>query len=139
MRLTETPERDLVRRATIPGALAVCLGFGLGLIAGIDVGISAALGVAFAVLVFSGQGLALAWAAGISPAAVQVVALGGFVVLMGLTAAVMFPLSLTDWFSALSFGLALVPATIILLSFWAVLALKGLGGMLVIPPRQDGS
>jgi hypothetical protein len=65
--------------------------------------------------------------------AVQAVALVGFVVRLGVIVGVLFALNTLDWFSPLAFGLAVVPATLLLLGFEARLAIRGLGADLQIP------
>ncbi len=82
---------------------------------------------------FSAHGLSLAWASRISVTLVQVVALGGFIVRLGVIVGLMFALNALTWFSPLAFGLAAVPGTLLLLVFEARLALRGLGGELEIP------
>lgn len=128
------PEREMVRRALAPAAIAVPVAFGLGTAAGdSSTGVSAALGVVVVFLNFAGHGLSLAWAAGISLGAVHAVALGGVVLRLGVIVAVMFALDATSWFSPLAFGLAVVPGTLLLLVYETRLALRGLGGELQIP------
>ena len=61
------------------------------------------------------------------------VALGGFVLRLGVVVAAMFVLDTLTWFSPLAFGLAVVPATALLLVYEARLAIRGLGATLQIP------
>lgn len=125
----------MVRRALVPGAVAAALAFILGyLFAGGDTAASASLGVAVVVVNFAAHGYSLAWAAGISVAVVQVVALAGFAVRLGIIVGLMFLLDGMAWFSALAFGLAVVPATLVLLVYEALLVVRGMGSQLDIPP-----
>lgn len=124
----------MVRRALVPSALAVAVAALVGLAAsGPDAAASAAIGVAIVSLNFAAHGLSLAWASGVSIAAVHAVALGGFVVRLGVIVAAMFALNTMTWFSPLAFGLAVVPATVLLLVYEARLAIRGLGATLQIP------
>lgn len=124
----------MVRRALVPSALAVAVAALVGLAAsGPDAAASAAIGVAIVSLNFAAHGLSLAWASGVSIAAVHAVALGGFVVRLGVIVAAMFALNTMTWFSPLAFGLAVVPATLLLLVYEARLAIRGLGATLQIP------
>ena len=93
--------------------------------------------MALAVSNFAAAGWSLAWAAGISLTAIQVVALGGFVARLGVILGLMFALNTLGWFSPLAFGLAIVPATFALLIFESILLMKGLGQQLVIPPKAN--
>ncbi|HEU4526359.1 MAG TPA: ATP synthase subunit I [Actinomycetota bacterium] len=130
----DRPERVMVRRALVPSALAVAVAALVGLAAsGPDAAASAAIGVAIVSLNFAAHGLSLAWASGVSIAAVHAVALGGFVVRLGVIVAAMFALNTMTWFSPLAFGLAVVPATLLLLVYEARLAIRGLGATLQIP------
>lgn len=130
----DRPERVMVRRALVPSALAVAVAALVGLAAsGPNAAASAAIGVAIVSLNFAAHGLSLAWASGMSIAAVHAVALGGFVVRLGVIVAAMFALNTMTWFSPLAFGLAVVPATLLLLVYEARLAIRGLGATLQIP------
>ncbi len=130
----------MVRRAIVPGAVATALAGGIGAAAGgAGVGWSAAIGIALAVANFAAAGFSLAWAAGISLPALQIVALGGFVVRLGVILGIMFALATFGWFSRLAFGLAVVPGTFVLLGFESILMLRGLGQRLVIPSVQPDS
>jgi hypothetical protein len=106
--------------------------------AGWGVGWSAALGVAVVVANFVVAGLSLARAARISLAAIAAVALGGFVVRMAAIVAVMFVLDrFSSWFSPVAFGLAVVPATILLLGFEVRLLATGVGRDLTVESAED--
>jgi hypothetical protein len=124
----------MIRRAVAPGAVAVPLAYTAGaVVAGRNTGISAAIGVVVVLANFAAHGWSLAWASRISVALVHGVALGGFVVRMGLVLGLMFALDALAWFSPAAFGAAVVPATGGLLIFEARLVLRGLGGELQIP------
>ena len=77
----------------------------------------------------------LAWAAGVSLVAYQLVGYAGWLVLLGVIAALMFGLNALSWFSPVAFGVALVPGAALVLGYVGRLWLRGLGGQLVIPPR----
>jgi hypothetical protein len=125
----------MVRKAIAPSLLALPIAFLIGRLAGgTGAGVSAAIAIAIVWLNFSVHGLSLAWASTISLPVVQGVALGGLVVRLGVIVAAMFALGSQAWYSPLAFGLALVPATLLLLVHEARLAMRGLGGSLQIPP-----
>ncbi len=67
------------------------------------------------------------------------VAFVGFIVRLAVIVAVMFALNTLAWFSPVAFGLAVVPATMLLLAYEARLAIRGLGAQLQIPadPAAD--
>lgn len=133
--MTPRPERELVRRAIVPGLVAVPVAFGLGYaLGGAGAAWSAALGVLVVLANFVANGLSLAWASGISIGTLHGVALGGVIVRLGVIVGLMFALDTTDWFSPLAFGVAVVPGTLALLAYEAKLVAGGLGGMLQIPP-----
>jgi hypothetical protein len=130
----ERPERVMVRRALVPSVLGVAVAALVGLVvSGRDAAASAALGAAIVLLNFAAHGLSLAWASGVSITAVHAVALGGFVLRLGVIVGAMFALNTMSWFSPLAFGLAVVPATVLLLVYEARLAIRGLGATLQIP------
>jgi hypothetical protein len=126
----------MVRRAVAGGALAAPLAFVLGgALAGWEGALSALIAVVVVVSNFAAHGLSLAWAAGVSIPVLQAVALGGFVVRMGIIVALLFALDRTSFFSPVVFGLTAVAATVALLGYEAKLALRGVGGSLEIPPE----
>lgn len=124
----------MVRRASLPAVVGVGIAGTLGALAGgADAAWSAALGGAIVALNFAAHGLSLAWASTISVSAVFAVALGGFVVRLGVVVAALFLLDTYDPFSPVAFGIAVVPATMLLLAFEARLVTRGLGATLEIP------
>jgi len=126
----------MVRRALVPGALAVPVAFAVGLaLRDLGSGASAALGVAVVVANFAAHGLSLSWAGDISVAAVHAVALAGVVVRLGVIVALMFALNTISWFSPTAFGVTVVPATLLLLAYEARVLLGGVGTQLQIPPE----
>jgi hypothetical protein len=135
------PERELVRRAAPYGVPAALLALLVGAVAGgWDVGWSAAAGVAVVGLNFVVSGLSLAWAARVSLTAVAAVVMGGFVIRMSAIVAIMYGLDrLTGWFSPLAFGLAVVPATILLLVYELKLLASGVGKELILPTVDRGA
>ncbi|HYV00829.1 MAG TPA: hypothetical protein VEM93_00580 [Actinomycetota bacterium] len=129
------PEREMVRRIAPFGLPAAAAALAAGALAGgWGVGWSASVGIAVVTLNFVANGLSLARAARVSLQALMAVALLGFVVRLGAILAFMFLLNRFGWFSPLAFGLAVVPATILLLGFEMKLLAGGLGTELQIPP-----
>lgn len=112
------PERQMIRRVLPFGLPAALLAFvaGAGL-SGRDAGLSAAIGVLVVVMNFVVHGRSLAWAGRISLTILYAVALGGFILRLAAIVAIMLGLDQLGFFSALAFGLAVVPATILLLGF----------------------
>ena len=131
------PEREMVRRAVPFGPPAFGLALLVGaLAAGLGVGWSAAIGIAVVFVNFAANGLSLARAAKISLTAYSAVAMGGFAVRLGAIVALMFLLNGFAFFSPLAFGLAVVPATALLLTFEMKVLTGGVGRDLTIPaPR----
>lgn len=128
----------MIRRALLPGAIAVPAAFVIGsVVSDPPAGLSAAVGAAVVIANFAAHGWSLAWASRTSITLVQAVALGGFVVRMSVILGLLFALNALSWFSPWAFGAAVVPGTIALLVFEARLALQGLGGQLQIP--ADGA
>jgi hypothetical protein len=124
----------MVKRAVLPAVLGIVVAGALGwLLGGVDAAWSAAVGVAIVALNFAAHGLSLAWASTISVSAVFAVALGGFAVRLGIVVGAMFALDTLEPFSPVAFGLAVVPATLLLLAFEAQLVSRGLGATLEIP------
>ena len=99
--------------AIVPGLVMAALAFGLGAIAGLGVGVSAAIGVLLGVGGFCAQVLALGWARQAGPNANMAVALFGFLLLLIVVGGVYAALKASgDWFSPKAFGgglLALIP------------------------------
>jgi hypothetical protein len=110
----------MVRRALAAGAAGLLPAAGVGFVAGnSDGAVSAALAVTLVVLNFAAHGLSLSWAAGKSVGAVQAVALGGFVVRLGIILGAMFLLSRTSFFYPLVFGIVVAVSTVVLLVYEA--------------------
>jgi hypothetical protein len=128
------PERAMVGRGLVAGTIAAPLAFAAGSLAGgVADGWSALLGVLVVVTNFAVHGLSLAWAAAVSVALLQVVAVIGFVARMGIILGVLVLLDRTAFFSPVVFGIAAVAATLGLLVYEARLVARGLGGSLRIP------
>jgi hypothetical protein len=124
----------MVRRALVPGLIAVPIAFGLGMaFGGAGAAWSAAIGVLVVLANFVAHGLSLAWASRISIGAVHAVSLGGVIIRLGVIIGLMFALDTLAWFSPVAFGLAVVPGTLALLAYEAKLVAGGLGGVLEIP------
>jgi hypothetical protein len=135
------PERAMIHRA-LPFALpAAALAFGAAaLLSELDVAWSAAIAVAIVFSNFIAHGWSLAWAAGISPVVLYAVALGGFIVRLGIIVAIIAGLQRLPWFSIGWFLAALVPTTLALLA----LEMKLLSGRLqtdlwTFPPDAGGA
>ncbi len=127
----------MVRRALPFGAPAIALAFGIGAAAGgWDAAWSAAIGVTVVMLNFVANGLSLAWAAKVSLTAYAAVVMGGFIVRLGIIVAIMAVLNRFVFFSPLAFGLAVVPATILLLAFEMKVVAGPLGRELVLPAED---
>lgn len=112
------PEREMVRRALPWSVPALALALGLGaLLGGWGTGWSAATGVAVVALNLVATGLSLAWAGRISPTMVFAVGMGGFVFRLGTILLILALLNRLPWFSPVAFVLAVMPATILLLTY----------------------
>lgn len=134
-KLERRPEHVMVRRAVAGGLAAVPLAAAAGwLTGGADAAASAVLGVVVVVANFAIHGLSLAWAAGVSISAVHAVALGGFVVRMGVIVVALLLLDRTAFFSPSVFAVAALAATLALLVYEARLVQRGIGATLDIPP-----
>ena len=133
-RVIDRPEIQMVRKAAVPTAAGTVTAAAIGWLAGgSDVAASAAIGVVLVAANFALHGVSLAWASTISIPVVFAVALGGFFFRLAIIVAAMFALNTLDWFSPVAFGLAVVPATLLLLAYEAQLVSRGLGGTLEIP------
>lgn len=114
------PERELARKVLryVPLTLAVAFSLGM-LVGGTGAGSSAAIGVAVVTSNSVASALSIAWAAGVSPAVVFAVAMGGFFLRMTVIVIVLVGLNRLSWFSPTSFALSVVPVTIVLLAYEA--------------------
>jgi hypothetical protein len=132
--LTDRPELTMVRKATVPAAVALALalvaGWALG---GPGAAASAGIGIVLLYVNFAAHGWSLAWASTVSVGTVMGVALGGFALRLGIIVAAMFALNTLSWFSPVAFALAVVPATFLLLAYEAQLVSRGVGASLQIP------
>jgi len=135
--MTPDPERQLVRRAApfVPIAAGAALLIG-GLAAGWSAGWSAAIGILLVAANAALNAELLARTARISLVAYSVGVMGGFVVRLGAILAAMFGLNQLAWFSPLAFGLAVIPATVLLLGYEMALLARGLGAELRVPPQE---
>jgi ATP synthase protein I len=126
----------MARRAVLPGAVAAGLAFLVAfLVGGGDAGWSAGIGIAVVLANFTAHAYSLAWASTVSITAVQVVALAGFAVRLGVIVGLLVLLDTMSWFSPLAFGLTVVPATLALLAYEAHLVVnRRLGTDLDLPP-----
>jgi len=127
----------MVRRALPFGPPAIALAFGVGAaVGGWGIGWSAAIGATVVLLNFAANGLSLAWAAKVSLTAYAAVVMGGFIVRLGIIVAIMAVLNRFAFFSPLAFGLAVVPATVLLLAFEMKVVAGPLGRELVLPTEE---
>ncbi len=106
---------------------------------GWNVGWSAAIGIALVYANFAVHGLSLARAARVSLTALAAVATLGFVVRMGAIVILIVVLRRFAFFSTLAFGLAVVPGTILLLTFELKLLASGIGRELVLPGEEQAA
>jgi hypothetical protein len=114
------PERELARKVLRYVPLTLPVAFSLGmLVGGAGAGLSAAIGVAVVTSNSVASALSIAWAAGVSPAVVFAVAMGGFFLRMTVIVIVLVGLNRLSWFSPTSFALSVVPVTIVLLAYEA--------------------
>lgn len=113
---TSEPEKLVLRRivpfAPVGAVIAFFLGAAFG---GSSAGWSAVIGVGVVTANLVATAYPLAWAARISPSAVYLVVMGGFVVRLLVVLLVMVALDATAWFSPLAFVATVVPATIAVL------------------------
>lgn len=113
---TAEPERLVLRRllpfAPVVGLLAFAMGLALG---DEHAAWSALVGIAVVTANLMASAYPLAWAARISPTAVYVAGLGGFVLRLVVILVILVILDATSWFSPVAFVMAVVPATIVTL------------------------
>jgi len=132
------PELELVRRATPFGLPAAVLALVAGAAAGgWGTGWSAAIGIGVVTLNFAASGVSMARAATISLMALAAVGMVGWVVRLSLIVGLMFLLNGFGWFSPIAFGLAVVPATMLLIGYEMKLVAAGVGQQLVLPPTES--
>jgi hypothetical protein len=132
------PELELVRRATPFGLPAAVLALVAGAAAGgWGTGWSAAIGIGVVTLNFAASGVSMARAAKISLMALATVGMVGWVVRLSLIVGLMFLLNGFGWFSPIAFGLAVVPATMLLIGYEMKLVAAGVGQQLVLPPTES--
>lgn len=125
-------------RRVLPFALpAAAIAMAVGaLTSGWPAGWSAVIGVAVVAANFVAHGLSLAWAARISPTMIFAVGLGGFFLRLVVIVLVLVMLRTFPWFSPLSFAVAVVPATVVLLIAEARLLSGRMQAELWMFPRQ---
>jgi hypothetical protein len=103
------PERRMALRTLAPGAVGAGLAFAVGALAhGTGTGVSALLGVTVVAASFALYVLALGAARAASPAAVQLVAMFGWLLRLGAIVGLLFGLDRVAWFDPLAFGLAAI-------------------------------
>lgn len=131
------PERELVRRVVPFGPPVVAATLLIGAVAGgWGAGWSAAIGVAIVFANFAIHGWSLSRAARISPAALSAVALGGFVIRLGVIVAMVLLLNRLAFFSPTALAAAVIPTTILLLVYELKLLAGPVGQQWRIPEEQ---
>jgi len=131
------PERELVRRVVPFGPPAVAATLLIGAMAGgWEAGWSAAIGVAIVFANFAVHGWSLSRAARISPVALSAVALGGFVIRLGVIVAMVVLLNRLAFFSPTALAAAVIPTTILLLVYELKLLAGPVGQQWRIPEEQ---
>jgi len=114
------PEHELIRRVSPLVSPAAVVAFGIGWLAGgAPAAWSAAVAVAIVYLNVVANALSLAWAAGVSPTLVTIVAIGGYAVRLVVYTIALILLNRLPWFSPVAFALALVPSVVVLLVYEA--------------------
>jgi hypothetical protein len=117
----------MARGALVAGAFAAVPAFGIGLaFDGLRGAVSAGLGVTAVSGSFAVYAGALGAARRHSPAAVQVVALAGWLVRLGFVVGLLFALSAVEWFDLPAFGIAALAGAVVVAGYEAKLALGGL-------------
>jgi hypothetical protein len=131
------PEAELVRRVMPFWPPAVALAFVVGTaVAGHDVGWSAAIGVGIVAANFLASGVSVVRAGRRSMHALFLVSAVGIPARLGLILALMFLLNRFSFFSPLAFGLAVVPALVLLLAYEMKVWSGPLGRELDLEPRD---
>jgi hypothetical protein len=112
------PERALVRAVTPWSVPALALAVGIGWVAGgPNAAWSAAIGVVVVFANLNAYGWSLAAAARVSPTVLFAVAMGGYVVRLGILVIAMVLLDRLAFFSPLAFALAVLPVTVFVLVY----------------------
>jgi len=133
------PEWEMVRRVVPYGLPASIVAFLLGwMVAGSGVGWSAAIGVLVVTLNSLASGLSVSRAAKVSVTALFAVSAMGVFVRLAVIVALLFLLRRFAFFSPVTFALAVVPATLLLLGFEMKVLAGPLGRELVLPETGDG-
>ncbi len=111
------PEKLVLRRVLPFAPVAIVVALILGTFFGdASDGWSAALGVVVVAVNLVAFAVSLSWASRISPEAIYVVGLGGFVMRLLVFVVLLVVLEGMTWFSPVAFVAAFVPATIALLA-----------------------
>lgn len=105
---------DLVKHGLVLAPVVIVLA---GLVSGWDGTVSAAIAFAIVCLNFTLAAVSVGWAAKISPAAIGGVALGGYVVRLGLILAALIGLRHVSWIVLPWLGFTLVGAHLVLLAW----------------------
>lgn len=113
---TDDPEKLVLRRLLPFAPVAAVVAFLLGLAFGdASTGWSALAGVAVVTANLVATAYPVMWAARISPSAMYLAVMGGFLVRLMVVLLVLLALDATGWFSPLAFVATVVPATIAVL------------------------
>jgi hypothetical protein len=112
------PERELVKKVLPLAVPALIVAIVAGeLLGGRDAAASAAIAVIVVFANFVIYGFSLAYAARISLLVLYTVGMAGFIVRLAAVVLIILGLEQLSWFSVVAFVSALVPTTIVLLSF----------------------
>jgi len=124
----------MVRRAVIPGILAMALAFGIGYaFGGVGAAVSAGIGMICAFGNFAGLGLSIAWASEKSINMVHAVAFIAPIALIAVIVGLLALLQTLSWFFVVAFAWAIMPGTMVLLGLAARMMLRGVGTQLEVP------
>jgi hypothetical protein len=124
-RRTDQPEREMALRALVPGGVLAVLAFAAGFAAnGVRAAVCALLGVLLVSASFAAYVMVLGRARRISPAAMQGVTLGGWLVRLAIVVASLFAVRAAGGDVA-AFGFAAVVTAIAVASYEAWVVLTG--------------
>ena len=128
------PEREFVRRVAPFGAPAAAVAFLVGWLAGgLGVGWSAGIGVTTITLNLVASGMSVSWAGRRSDSLLFAVSGLGVLVRLGVIVGLIAGLRHFAFFSTVTFALAVVPATVLLLGYEMRLMAGGVGRELRLP------
>jgi hypothetical protein len=128
------PERQLVRKVTPFAPVALIVAFAIGaLVSGLGAGVSAAIGIVIVYVNVAANAWIVSTAARISMTALFGAVMGGFIVRLAIILGIMFWLNTFAFFSPIAFGLAVIPATLLLIGYEMKLVSGPLGQQWNLP------